>query len=420
MEVPPDWRRDLVIGAGRPTECYERALEYTMNHADHDVVLVHGLVLERGRLWPHAWAAIGGGAVYDSTTGEFYDRASYHEVLQVVVVGVFTPEQAASRATAEGGAGPWGAYSQGQPGYVLALEATASLSDSYAATYPELAAWVRRMREHDDRFARDLAALMRSDLLAIGDLLASLVERPDLWRSRSPGAPWPYRLHKHPDHARVIFPEVPEHRNEGRQCHGKTRSSSNRISRRVGGRRCRGERSEGAGTVASEGAQEAASASRVASAPAPAAPAAAGRVPSRAEVGAELQTGGGGGASTGDILAAALPIVGLPAIGAAAFWAGGSLLETPGERAGRRAKDPGRMALLRWSLEQAQNPYDMPADQRAYLEATIGGPWVFRGEDAPMPASVRKYLEENRGAPEIANLLALYDRSGRRKRNQQP
>ncbi len=62
----------------------------------------------------------------------------------------------------------------------------------------------------------------------------------------------------------------------------------------------------------------------------------------------------------GDILAAAMPIVGLPAIGAAAFWAGGSLLETPGERAGRRAADPGRMALLRWSLEQRQPPATCP------------------------------------------------------------
>jgi len=117
---------------------------------------------------------------------------------------------------------------------------------------------------------------------------------------------------------------------------------------------------------------------------------------------------------------AALPIVGLPAIGAAGLWLGGSLLETPGERTSRRAADPGRTALLRWSLEQRQNPGDMPADQRAEFEAAIGGPWTYRGEDAPMPASVRAYLEQNRGAPDIANLLAAYDRSGRRKKQAQP
>jgi hypothetical protein len=77
------------------------------------------------------------------------------------------------------------------------------------------------------------------------------------------------------------------------------------------------------------------------------------------------------------------------------------------------------MAMLRWSLEQRQNPADMPADQRADLEAMVG-PWIFKGEDAPMPASVRRFLEQNRGAPEIDNLLDAYDRSGRRKRQVQP
>ncbi len=126
----------------------------------------------------------------------------------MVAVGVFTPEQAASRAMAEDHAGPWGAYSRGQPGYALALKAVASHSDSYARTFPELFAWVQAMRSRDDRFASDLAGLTRCDLLAIPDLLASLVERPDLRRSYEPGTPWPYRLRKHPDHARVIVPEV--------------------------------------------------------------------------------------------------------------------------------------------------------------------------------------------------------------------
>ena len=206
--VPVDLHRDRVPGAGSPTECYPMAMSYLLDHHDHDVVLVHGLVQERGRLWPHAWTVIAGHVVYDSTTGEHYDRDSYYEVLRPVVVGAYSPGQAAAMAITEGNAGPWGTYSKGRPGHVLALEAVLELSDDYQRTYPAMFEWVQAMKQRDARFARDLAAMVSSDALAIGDLLASLVERPDLWRSHSPGTPWGYRLRKHPDHARVIYPEI--------------------------------------------------------------------------------------------------------------------------------------------------------------------------------------------------------------------
>lgn len=209
VQVPPDLRRDLVVGAGRPLECYERSLMYAVDHHDHDVILVHGLLIERGRLWPHAWCEIGGTAVYDPALSEFLDLRDFYRVLQPTVVGVYTPEQAATMAITEGNAGPWGAYSRGRPGYVLALEAVVSLSEDYARTFPDLAVWVQRMRERDERFAGELADLMKRDALAVIDLLATLVERPDLWRSHEPGSgPWPYRLRKDPDSARVILPEV--------------------------------------------------------------------------------------------------------------------------------------------------------------------------------------------------------------------
>jgi len=208
VQVPPDLRRDLVLGAGRPLECYERAISYTLNHADHDVVVAHGLLVERGRLWPHAWCEINGTAVFDPAVSEFLDIGSFYDVLAPTVVGRYTPEQAAERAIAEDSAGPWGVYERGRPGHALATVAVAELSDCYTATFPEMTAWVQEMRSHDDRFAGDLANLMRSDLLAVPDLLATLVECPELWRPHEPGTPWPYRLRKHPDHANVIVPEA--------------------------------------------------------------------------------------------------------------------------------------------------------------------------------------------------------------------
>ena len=110
MEVGPQLRRDLVIGAGMPLGCYQGALRYVMVHADLPVTLVHGLVTEYGRLWWHAWCEIDDGqdgAVCDPTTGLLFSRPSFREVLQVTTVAVFTPAQAARNAHRYGIAGPW-------------------------------------------------------------------------------------------------------------------------------------------------------------------------------------------------------------------------------------------------------------------------------------------------------------------------
>jgi hypothetical protein len=44
-----------------------------MVHADHDVHLVHGFVVEDGRPWPHGWAEIGDEVVYCPTVGQFFE-----------------------------------------------------------------------------------------------------------------------------------------------------------------------------------------------------------------------------------------------------------------------------------------------------------------------------------------------------------
>jgi hypothetical protein len=77
VEVPEDLRCDLVIGQGQPLRCFEEALRYVMVHADHDVRLVHGFVVEDGRPRPHGWAEIGDEVVYCPTVGQLFDRDSY-------------------------------------------------------------------------------------------------------------------------------------------------------------------------------------------------------------------------------------------------------------------------------------------------------------------------------------------------------
>jgi hypothetical protein len=91
VEVPEDLRRDLVIGQGRPLRCFEEALRYVMVHADHDVRLPHGFIVEDDRPWPHGWAEIGSRVVYCPTVGLFFDRNSYYQVLRAAPLVVYTP-----------------------------------------------------------------------------------------------------------------------------------------------------------------------------------------------------------------------------------------------------------------------------------------------------------------------------------------
>jgi hypothetical protein len=93
VEVPADLRRDLVIGQGRPLRCFEEALRYVMAHADHDVRLVHGFVVEDDRPWPHGWAEISSRVVYCPTVGLFFDRNSYYQVLRAAPLVVYTPRR---------------------------------------------------------------------------------------------------------------------------------------------------------------------------------------------------------------------------------------------------------------------------------------------------------------------------------------
>jgi hypothetical protein len=207
VTVPPDLRRDLVVGAGAPKACYSTSLIYAIDHRDHDVTLVHGLVLERGRLWPHAWCEVGGEIVFDPTVGEFLDAASFHEVLQPAVFDTFTPAQAARMAAAEGTAGPWKAREPARYGLVI-VGAVGALLEAYTESYPGVLAWIQRMRVADARFAGVLEELER-DLLAVPGLLADLVEHPGLWDGHVPGAgPWPYRLCRRPPSARVVHPDT--------------------------------------------------------------------------------------------------------------------------------------------------------------------------------------------------------------------
>ncbi len=145
----------MVLGAGVPKPCYSAALGYPLAHADHDVALVHGLVVERGRLWPHAWCEADDTIVYDPAVGELLDREDFYRVLQPKTFDSFTPAQAACLAIATNSAGPWPPREPGAHGLVIDEAATALLG-SYAIAHPDVLAWVQAMRERDSRLGDDL------------------------------------------------------------------------------------------------------------------------------------------------------------------------------------------------------------------------------------------------------------------------
>jgi hypothetical protein len=63
VQVPADLYRDRASGTRLANRVLEQALAHLLD--DHDVVLVHGRVHERGRLWPMPGAEIGRRVIYD-------------------------------------------------------------------------------------------------------------------------------------------------------------------------------------------------------------------------------------------------------------------------------------------------------------------------------------------------------------------
>jgi hypothetical protein len=109
VDVLPKLRRGMVLGAGWPTFCFEAAFEYAARHADAPgLSLVHGYVTEHELLWAHGWVELDPeGVTFDPTTGRWYERASFSEVLRARPLAVYTAAQAMARHDAEGHPGPW-------------------------------------------------------------------------------------------------------------------------------------------------------------------------------------------------------------------------------------------------------------------------------------------------------------------------
>jgi len=198
VEVPPHLRRDLVPGAGAPLGCYENALWFACAHADQPVTLVHGVVVQGGRLWWHSWCELDdgdAGTVYDPTCGLHFQRdgpGGYDDVLQPTALATFTAGQAATAAAISGTAGPWPLDERGERAL---LGAVGELAGRYADSHPGLVEWMLEMRARDSQFAGDFETLVSRDATALVDLLADLAGHPAKWRDHQPGtAPWAYRF----------------------------------------------------------------------------------------------------------------------------------------------------------------------------------------------------------------------------------
>jgi hypothetical protein len=183
--VPGRLRRGVVEGAGKPRACYRLAGGYVMAHRDQPVTLVHGVVFERGCPYWHAWASLPAGAMWDPTTGVFFDEGSFREVLAALVVCEHPADAVAARVQQTGSSGPWSDCA-------ARMDTLETLwLEELAAQHPDLARWVEQMAAADREFAATWRQITsRNDLLVIY-ALSRLVERPELWRNHRPGTLWP-------------------------------------------------------------------------------------------------------------------------------------------------------------------------------------------------------------------------------------
>jgi hypothetical protein len=181
VDVPAELRRRVVVGAGKPNRCYQLAALYVLGHADQPVTLAHGFVVEEGLPWSHGWVELPDDALYDPTTGRFFDRASFYEVLQATPLATYTAAEAVARMQATGTVGPWEECIGRQ--VELCLDWIGRLQQEH----PELLEWVERMCLEDPAFDAAYMATCKSGLIVL-HVLHHLARHPRLWQGVEPGA----------------------------------------------------------------------------------------------------------------------------------------------------------------------------------------------------------------------------------------
>jgi hypothetical protein len=193
VQVPPDLRRDLVLGAGQVHGCYTRALWYALRHADVEgLELHHGVVVEGepARAWPHSWCWLPGGdrypqgIVFEVAVSRFFEAESWRDALQAVSLHRYSPAEAAARCRKEGPPGPWAEHNRALE--VLAAERLTELADEH----PRLSEWFGRMLERDPGFAAHVARRRAESPVAVVHMWEDFAADPGLWEDHRPGRPY--------------------------------------------------------------------------------------------------------------------------------------------------------------------------------------------------------------------------------------
>jgi hypothetical protein len=193
VQVPVEWRRPPILAL--PLYCYEVAMDFVLRHADQPVTLVHGVVWEPGEPggvplpWSHAWVELEGdglAAVFDPATGLYYQRSSYYEVLAARRLASYSAAEADARLAATGRLGLW---ADALPAHRALV---AACLEEIAAAVPDLAGWVEKMLQADDRFAANWRQVTAHNEMLAVHLQATLAQYPQWWREHHPGEEWPY------------------------------------------------------------------------------------------------------------------------------------------------------------------------------------------------------------------------------------
>lgn len=186
-EVGAELRRGVFELGPLPRWCHEAAGMFAVQHRDRgDVVVIHGAVVERGAPFWHSWCVIGGDTVYDPTTGEFFQRESWDEVLHTMTVCEHDAGEVTVRVAETGSLGPWEGCRRR---HAAALN---GWLDQLAREHPELDRWVTAMCDREPAFAVAWEELQGPEGLGVLDALAWLADHPQTWRDHPVGRPWPY------------------------------------------------------------------------------------------------------------------------------------------------------------------------------------------------------------------------------------
>ena len=190
VEVPERLRRGVALGAGRPGECYEQAAAYVARHQDQPVRLAHAWVFEHGMPWLHSFALLDKQtAIFDPTTGRYYDADSFAEVLQTRVLCRHEPAEVVALLARHGTAWPWpGCWDRNH-------QLLTRLVGELDRQHPGLLAWVDRMCATDPGFAAAWWQETTRGALSILHVLGGLAVHPERWQDHQPGQAWRWPLH---------------------------------------------------------------------------------------------------------------------------------------------------------------------------------------------------------------------------------